>query len=99
MQLPGNGSTLISLIHVVDMARAVVQAVEEGPAFSIFNVVDDEPVSLRELYSSVAILVNGPEPKPGGQTPRSSLGCSNSLIKAKLNWAPAYPTYRSGFMV
>jgi hypothetical protein len=81
------------------MARAVVQAVEEGAACTIFNVVDDEPVSARSLYSYVATLVNGPEPKPGEQMVRPSLGCSNRLIKAKLNWAPAFPTYRSGFMV
>jgi 2-alkyl-3-oxoalkanoate reductase len=99
LQLPGEGSALTSLIHVVDMAWAVVRAVEEGTAFSIFNVVDDEPVSFHKLYSYVATLVNGPEPKLGGQIIRHSLGCSNTLIKAKLNWTPVYPTYRSGFMV
>ena len=41
--LPGDGSDRISLIHVVDMARAVVAAVESAPAGSIYNVVDDEP--------------------------------------------------------
>ena len=41
--VPGDGSDRISLIHVVDMARAVVAAVESAPAGSIYNVVDDEP--------------------------------------------------------
>ncbi len=41
--VPGDGSDRISLIHVVDMARAVVAAVESAPPGSIYNVVDDEP--------------------------------------------------------
>ncbi len=47
LQIPGDGSALISLIHVVDMARAVVLAMESAPPRSIYNVVDDQPVTYR----------------------------------------------------
>jgi nucleoside-diphosphate-sugar epimerase len=50
LQLPGDGTALISIVLVVDMARAAVMAIERAPAQSIYNVVDDEPVNYRTLY-------------------------------------------------
>ena len=96
LPLPGDGSGLQSLIHVVDMARAVVLAAEAAPTGAIYNVVDDEPVTYRQLYGHVAALVEGPDPTPGGETVLPSLGCANARVKAALGWSPAYPTYRSG---
>jgi 2-alkyl-3-oxoalkanoate reductase len=102
LQLPGDGSALISLVHVVDMARAVVMAVERATARSIYNVVDDQPVDYRTLYYYVAAQVNGAEPRPGGEVVLRggvvlpSLGCRNTRMKTELGWEPLYPTYRSG---
>jgi nucleoside-diphosphate-sugar epimerase len=95
LRLPGAGEGLVSLIHVADMARAVVLAAESAPAGAIYNVVDDRPVTYRELYRYVAALAGGPEPAAGG-APGASLGCRNGQSKAELGWAPAYPTYLSG---
>ena len=95
LRLPGDGEGLVSLIHVADMARAVVLAVESAPAGAIYNVVDDHPVTYRELYGYVAALAGGPEPGAGG-APGASLGCRNERIRAELGWAPAYPSYQSG---
>lgn len=95
LRLPGDGEALLSLIHVVDMARAVVLAVEQAPAGSIYHVVDDAPVSYRVLYDYIAAQLGAAAPAPGG-SPVASQGCSNARIKAALGWAPAYPTYRSG---
>ncbi len=95
LHLPGDGEALTSLIHVVDMARAVVLAVESAPPGSIYQVVDDLPVTYRELYGYIAAQVGAAEPVPGG--PKGiSLGCLNGRLKATLGWEPAYPTYRSG---
>ena len=96
LRLPGDGTGLLSLIHVVDMARAVVLAAEAAPVRAIYNVVDDEPVTYRQLYGHVAAQVEGPEPTLGGETILPSLGCANARLKAALGWSPAYPTYRSG---
>lgn len=89
-QLPLDGRPLLSPIHVVDMARAAVLAAESAPARSIYNVVDDEPVSYRDLYAYL-----GNPAGPGGPATRS-LACSNARIKQELGWTPAYPTFRSG---
>jgi 2-alkyl-3-oxoalkanoate reductase len=102
LQLPGDGTALISLVHVVDMARAVVMAVERAAARSIYNVVDDQPVEYRTLYRYVAAQVNGAEPRPGGEVVLRggvvlpSLGCSNTRMKTEFGWEPLYATYRSG---
>lgn len=95
LRLPGNGEGLVSLIHVADMARAVALAAEAAPAGAIYNVVDDCPVTYRELYGYVTRLAGGSEPAAGG-APVASLGCLNERLKAELGWAPAYPSYRSG---
>lgn len=94
--LPGDGSDRISLIHVVDMARAVVAAVESAPAGSIYNVVDDEPPAYAGLYAYVAAQEGVAPPAAGGARVRQSFACSNAKIKRELGWQPAYPTYRSG---
>ena len=95
LHLPGDGSALLSLVHVADMARAVVLAVESAPAQTVANVVDDQPVSYRALYGYIAAQAGMPEP-PAGGPPTASLACANARIKELLGWQPAYPTYRSG---
>lgn len=95
LQTPANSEALISLIHIVDMSRAVVSCTEEARPGSIYNVVDDRPVSYGELFSFVARQVGGPTPGIN-QTRMPSLGCSNDRIKSELGWQPAFPSFRSG---
>ncbi|MFN8466584.1 MAG: NAD(P)-dependent oxidoreductase [Caldilineaceae bacterium] len=94
--IPGDGSDRISLIHVVDMARAVIAAVESAQRGSIYNVVDDEPPTYAGLYAYVAAQEGVAPPALGGPPTRQSFACSNAKIKRELGWQPAYPTYRSG---
>jgi len=78
------------------MARAVVLATESALSGSLFNVVDDDPVTYRDLYGYVAAQIGAPPPQPDRSLARPSLGCSNQRIKADLGWSPAYSTYRAG---
>ena len=96
--VPGDGSDLVSLVHVVDMARAVVIATENAPAASVYNIVDDEPVSYGRLYTYIAAQAGVAAPQAGGSKAVRSLGCSNARVKEELGWQPAYPTYRSGLV-
>ncbi|MEW6300637.1 MAG: NAD-dependent epimerase/dehydratase family protein [Thermodesulfobacteriota bacterium] len=96
LQLPGDGSAFLSLIHVVDMARAVVLAAEHAPACHIYNVVDDYPVTYQELFCYLAAQEQGSPPTPGGPVFLPSFRCRNDRLKAAFAWLPAYPTYRSG---
>jgi nucleoside-diphosphate-sugar epimerase len=97
LSLPGDGSGKLSLIHQVDMATAVVLAAGKASARSIYNVVDDYPVTYKELFDYMAALVDGPSPAPGGSVFLPPFACRNDRLKA-LGWAPAYPSYRSGLV-
>jgi nucleoside-diphosphate-sugar epimerase len=98
LRVAGDGGTYLSLIHVVDMARAVAAAAESAPAHSVYNVVDDSPVTERELLRYVAAKTGAPEPLTGAESSPWSLRVSNARIKAELAWKPAYPSYRSGLV-
>ena len=77
------------------MASAVVLAAEKAPARSSYNVVDDCPVTYKELFDYLAMLVGGLPPVVGGPAFLPPFACRNDRLKA-LGWAPAYPSYRSG---
>jgi nucleoside-diphosphate-sugar epimerase len=96
LSLPGDGSGRLSLIHVADMAQAVVLATENAPARSIFNVVDNQPLTYKELFEYIAAVESGPIPAAGGPLFLPSFACRNDRLKTTLGWAPAYPTYCSG---
>lgn len=96
LQMPGDGSALISLCHVTDVAHAFVMAFEHAPPCSVFNIVDDEPVSYRDVLSFVAAQMDASEPQTKPDLSMLSLGCSNARFKAEVGWSPAYPTFRSG---
>ena len=72
------------------------EAVEGGSSKRVFNVVDVYPVCDEELYRYIAAMVNGPEPKTGGERFLPSLNCKNEAIKSALGWKPAFPSFRSG---
>lgn len=96
LKIPDDGRAYLSLVHVNDMARAVVQAVNLAPSQRVFNVVDDYPVCYEELYQYIVAMVKGPDPKTGGERFLPSLNCKNDAIKAALDWKPTFPSFRSG---
>ncbi len=79
-----------------DEKARFIQAVEGGSSKRVFNVVDDYPVCDEELYRYIAAMVNGPEPKTGGERFLPSLNCKNEAIKSALGWKPTFPSFRSG---
>jgi len=98
LALPGDGSDLISLVHVVDYARAMVAAIENAPAGSIYNIVDDEPVSYKRLFTHITSQLNVNAPKAGGAKFLPSLGCSNTKARQELSWSSVYPSFLSGLI-
>jgi nucleoside-diphosphate-sugar epimerase len=96
LMLPGDGSNLLSLVHVVDMARAVVAATEYAPSGSVYNIVDDEPISYERLFTYIAAQLDMTAPNTGGPKILPSLGCRNARVKEELSWQPSYPSFRSG---
>lgn len=96
LMLPDDGKDIISLIHIVDYARAIVIATEHAQAGSIFNIVDDEPVRFISLFNHITSQLELSQPNTGGPKFLPSLGCSNLKARQELGWRPVYPSYLSG---
>ena len=105
----GDGSGIMSLVHLDDAAAATVLALDhDGPA--IYNVVDDEPAPVREWLPVYAEALGAEPPR---HVPRwlarlfageaavvwgtEARGASNAKAKRELGWTLRYPTWRTGF--
>jgi len=93
--LPGDGNGFISLIHVADMAAAMVAVVERGQPKQVYIAADDQPATYRDLLGYVAAMEGAAPPGAGAPLMLPSFRVSNAKLKA-LGWAPAYPSFRSG---
>ena len=96
LAIPGDGGDFVSLVHVADMAEAVVLAAENDSGRFVVDAVDDEPVTYAELFRYIAAAAGAPEPSPGGPAAIPSFRVRNANAKRRLGWAPFYRTYRSG---
>lgn len=94
---PGDGSAYLSLVHVSDMAAAMVSAVERRLESTILAVVDDAPTTYKQLFDYIAAVEGAPAPKLGGPPMWPSFRIDNEKAKACLEWAPRYATFKSGF--
>lgn len=96
LKIPGTGNNFISLIHAADMASAFTTAAEKTLPQSIFNIVDDEPVRSKDLYTYISSVANAPLPKSDEGANAPSYRCSNKNFRDKTGWKPAFATFRSG---
>jgi nucleoside-diphosphate-sugar epimerase len=107
LPLIGSGETIRSWIELEDAARAVADALERAPAGSVYNVVDDEPVTMRDYVGEIVRLTgaNPPWRMPywliniGASYVAPAFGggrlpVSNAKLKDELGWSPRFPTYR-----
>lgn len=88
--VPCDGRNFVSLVHVSDMANAIVAAVKQAPAGSVFNVVDD-PIRNGEYFDRLAASIGAK--KPGRDLTAEcppSWRCSNQAAKARLMWQPSH---------
>ncbi|MBE2319367.1 NAD(P)-dependent oxidoreductase [Solirubrobacter sp. CPCC 204708] len=104
----GDGGGVWSHLHIHDAAAATVAAIERG-APGVYNIVDDEPVAVREWLPAVASALDA---KPPRRVPRwlgrmaagematvmmtEVRGASNAKAKRELGWQPRYATWRQG---
>jgi nucleoside-diphosphate-sugar epimerase len=104
----GKGTGVFSFIHVEDVARATVAAVESD-AVGVFNVVDEEPAPQREWVPVYAEAVGAKRPRrvplwlakliagPVATNMVELRGATNVRAKRELGWEPRYPSWRQGF--
>ncbi len=107
LPIVGRGDHYVSSIHVDDAAAAVVAALE-APA-GIYNVVDDEPLPMREQVGALteafgfrparhlplwlARLAFG----PSSEALLRSQRVNNTMFKAVAKWSPRHPSVRQGW--
>lgn len=100
--------SLLPWIHVADAVSATVAALDRGPAGSVYEIVDDQPISMTAIVRAMADYAAAPPPYtvpawlPRLVAPYLSrvtsmrLELSNEKARAELRWRPAFPTWRDG---
>ncbi|HWB45851.1 MAG TPA: SDR family oxidoreductase, partial [Hyphomicrobiaceae bacterium] len=94
-------------IHVDDIARVVVAAIDTPTQHQIYNVSDDEPAPAEEVvaYAAELLGIDPPPPISLEQAGLSRMAASfwaeskrvrNDRIKRELGIELLYPTYREG---
>ena len=108
LPIVGDGGGVWSHIHIEDAAAATVVAVERGEP-GVYNIVDDEPVPVREWLPVVASALDAKPPRrvprwlgrvAAGEMARVMMtevrGASNAKAKRELGWQPRYASWRQG---
>lgn len=98
----------LPFIHLDDAVAATVAALDHGQSGSVYDIVDDEPVSFSEMVAEMARQVGAPPPfaVPAwflrlampyvGRLFSQQVAPSNEKARRELGWAPMYRTYRDG---
>ncbi len=105
----GKGTGTFSFVHVEDAASATVAALDHGSS-GAYNVVDDDPATMREWAPTFAEVVGAKKPLrvpvwlarlvagAGAVSMATQLrGASNAKAKRDLGWQPRYSSWREGF--
>jgi nucleoside-diphosphate-sugar epimerase len=105
--IPRDAGGVLPFVTLSDAADATILALTKARPGSVYNIVDDDPVSWRTLHEARAAAAGAPTPTEyrsrtialaapfaASLVTRTSLRVSNSRAKTRLGWAPEYPSYR-----
>lgn len=97
-RVPVDGGRFVSLVHVDDMAAAVVAAADaRALGTGVIAVVDDTPVRWCELVGGLAALAGaGISRTPAPPPALPSFRVSSAQARRQLGWAPRHPSWRDG---
>lgn len=103
-RLEGDGSRFLNMIHLEDVIGAIIKALAGAPIGSVFNVVDNEPVTQRDLFAWLVDQLHQPPPSaspPDAAATRkrgaTNKRVSNVRLKQQFSFQYKYPTFRQGF--
>ena len=95
-------------IHIDDAVSATIAALDRAPAGSLYDIVDDQPVSLTDIVTTIAQYTGSAKPLtvpawlPRLIAPYMArltslrMPLSNQKAKLELGWQPRYSTVRDG---
>jgi len=106
----GRGNNMWDVVHVDDVARALLLAgTSDAAVGQVFHCVDDEPLTYREFMDLTADALGVARPRsipsflallvagPNAVAAVTrSARSSNAKLKSELGWAPRYPSAREG---
>ena len=99
--IEGDGGRFVNQVHRDDIATALL-ALVQAEARGIFNVVDDEPMTQRDIYMWLAQHFQKPLPPGGPVDENRKRGVTNKRVSnAKLRalgWTPRYPSFRAAIV-
>jgi nucleoside-diphosphate-sugar epimerase len=111
MALPGGGHSLLPWVTLSDAVRAIAIALTSTSVGEVYNIVDGEPVSVREFLTEISRVFETPEPysmpyragrllMPFGAPllDRTLLRLTNKKASSELGWVPEYRCYRDGIL-
>jgi nucleoside-diphosphate-sugar epimerase len=100
---------VLGWVHHDDAVAATVAALERGRAGQAYNIVDDQPATWEEVFTSMATALGS---RPPHHLPRwlfrlvapypttfavdTSMRVSNAKAKRELGWMPRYRSYHEG---
>jgi nucleoside-diphosphate-sugar epimerase len=104
--LPGSPGAFVSSVSHDDAATAAAAALK-APA-GVYNVVDDEPLTRRDYFDSLARALGVPPPTPlpwwvkwllgpVGELLSRSQRISNLRLRSVTDWTPKCPSVREGW--
>jgi nucleoside-diphosphate-sugar epimerase len=100
--------SLLPCIHVADAVSATVAALDRGTPGGVYDIVDDQPVSMTEIVRALSEHVGAAPPFtiPAwvvrlvapymARITSMRLPLSNAKARTELGWRPAFPTWREG---
>jgi nucleoside-diphosphate-sugar epimerase len=105
----GSGENLWDVVHVEDVAAALLLAAADAPAGSTYHVADDRPISFYDFMAltAEALGIGAPRRIPAAlarlvaganavDAAVRSARSSNAKIKRELGWQPRFPSAREG---
>ena len=107
----GDDDRWANWVHIADLAKAVVLAVEQQPAGAVFNIADDHPAPVTAFVTALAESQGMTAPRRQWLPPlarqtfvppaqRAILDASARAradrAKTELGWAPRYTDHRAG---
>jgi len=105
-RLDGDGARFINMIHRDDVVGVILAALKRSPPFPVYNVVDNEPVSQRDLFEWLAAQSGKPFPPSApedddGVRKRgvTNKRVSNRRLREEMGYRFKYPTFREGYAV
>jgi nucleoside-diphosphate-sugar epimerase len=105
----GRGDNLWDMVHVDDVAAALLDAAERATPGRVFHCADDTPITYYDFVALTAEALGRGRPRripaalarlaAGANAVAAvtrSARTSNARLKSELGWAPRYPSAREG---